>query len=252
MYARSGFNGATLDQVAAEAGFTKGAVYAHFGSKENLLFALLEEHMRSQLEEQVELFDRERATWERPIAGSASWVASLEQEPDRFRLLIELWAYAQRDERLRERAGALLVQAFGGRVSASLPTWSDHPLARVHFIIAVTPGAHADPDLLALEAEVARIARTWADDFEAAIRDGASDASAAARLLGAYREAFPAGYRDRYDGVEALADLSEIDRLDGDGEVRVRAFRLCRGETTPAISGCLVATVTLRPVVLEI
>jgi AcrR family transcriptional regulator len=116
VYARSGFNGATLDQVAAEAGFTKGAVYAHFGSKENLLFALLEEHMRSQLEEQVELFDRERATWERPIAGSASWVASLEQEPDRFRLLIELWAYAQRDERLRERL-AMGMNAMRGTIA---------------------------------------------------------------------------------------------------------------------------------------
>jgi AcrR family transcriptional regulator len=106
VYARSGFNGATLDQVAAEAGFTKGAVYAHFGSKENLLLALLEEHMASQIAEQLALFDRERATWERPLAGSAHWMERLESDPDRFRLLIELWIYAQRDERLRERLAA--------------------------------------------------------------------------------------------------------------------------------------------------
>jgi AcrR family transcriptional regulator len=49
VYARRGFSGATLDEVAAEAGFTKGAVYSHFGSKENLLLALMEEHLASQV-----------------------------------------------------------------------------------------------------------------------------------------------------------------------------------------------------------
>ena len=102
VYARRGFNGATLDEVAAEAGFTKGAVYGHFGSKENLLLALMDEHLARQVAEQVALFDRERITWERPLAGSASWMQDIEQEPDALRLFVELWTYAQRDERLRE------------------------------------------------------------------------------------------------------------------------------------------------------
>jgi AcrR family transcriptional regulator len=94
--------------VAAEAGFTKGAVYSHFGSKENLLLALMEEHLASQVAEQIALFDRERTTWERPLAGSARWMEQLEQDPDPFRLFVELWVYAQRDERLRARlAGGL-------------------------------------------------------------------------------------------------------------------------------------------------
>jgi AcrR family transcriptional regulator len=108
VYARRGFNGATLDEVAAEAGFTKGAVYGHFGSKENLLLALMEEHLALQVVEQLALFDRERITWERPLAGSARWMERLQQDPDPFRLFVELWIYAQRDERLRERlAGGL-------------------------------------------------------------------------------------------------------------------------------------------------
>jgi AcrR family transcriptional regulator len=103
VYARRGFGGATLDEVAAEAGFTKGAVYAHFGSKENLLLALMEEHLAGQVAEQVALFDREQITWERPLAGSARWMERLEENPDPFRLFVELWVYAQRDERLRRR-----------------------------------------------------------------------------------------------------------------------------------------------------
>ncbi|HWX95695.1 MAG TPA: TetR/AcrR family transcriptional regulator [Solirubrobacteraceae bacterium] len=106
VYARRGFGGATLDEVAADAGFTKGAVYSHFGSKENLLLALMEEHLASQVAEQISLFDRERTTWERPLAGSARWMEQLEQDPDPFRLFVELWVYAQRDERLRKRLAA--------------------------------------------------------------------------------------------------------------------------------------------------
>jgi AcrR family transcriptional regulator len=106
VYARRGFAGATLDEVAAEAGFTKGAVYAHFGSKEKLLLALLQEHLTRQIAEQLELFararsDRDSPTWERPRAGSDSWMRRLEQDPDPFRLFVELWSYAQRDEQLR-------------------------------------------------------------------------------------------------------------------------------------------------------
>jgi AcrR family transcriptional regulator len=103
VYAQRGFGGATLDEVAAEAGFTKGAVYSQFGSKENLLLALMEEHLARQVAEQIELFDRERTTWERPLAGSARWMERLEEDPDAFRLFVELWTYAQRDERLRRR-----------------------------------------------------------------------------------------------------------------------------------------------------
>jgi AcrR family transcriptional regulator len=103
VYARRGFAGATLDEVAAEAGFTKGAVYGHFGSKENLLLALVEEYLAGQVTEQMALFDRDRATWERPLAGSHRWMDRLEENPDRFRLFVELWAYAQRDEHLARR-----------------------------------------------------------------------------------------------------------------------------------------------------
>jgi len=103
VYARRGFAGATLDEVAGEAGFTKGAVYAHFGSKENLLLALLGEHLAGQIAEQLELFDRARASWERPLAGSDSWMERMREDPDPFRLFVELWSYAQRDENLRKR-----------------------------------------------------------------------------------------------------------------------------------------------------
>lgn len=120
VYARRGFAGATLEEVASEAGFTKGAVYAHFGSKENLLLALVEEHLAGQVAEQIDLFDRDRTTWERPLAGSDRWMESVQEDPDRFRLFVELWAYAQRDESLRKRlaSGLTMLRATFARFAA--------------------------------------------------------------------------------------------------------------------------------------
>lgn len=48
VFARQGYNGATVDDVAAKAGLTKGAVYWHFTSKGELFLTLLEENMRRQ------------------------------------------------------------------------------------------------------------------------------------------------------------------------------------------------------------
>ena len=120
VYARRGFAGATLEEVASEAGFTKGAVYGHFGSKENLLLALVEEYLAGQVDRADGLFDRDRATWERPLAGSDRWMERVQENPDRFRLFVELWVYAQRDESLRKRlaSGLAVLRATFARFAA--------------------------------------------------------------------------------------------------------------------------------------
>jgi AcrR family transcriptional regulator len=50
VFAERGFHGASLDQVAAAAGFTKGAVYSNFKNKEDLFLALLEAKRDSEME----------------------------------------------------------------------------------------------------------------------------------------------------------------------------------------------------------
>ena len=103
VYSARGFAGATLDDVAEEAGLTKGAVYGHFGSKDNLLAALMEEYLAHEIGEQVALFSREETTWERPFVGSDRWMAEIDRTPDAFRLLVEFWLAASRNEGKREQ-----------------------------------------------------------------------------------------------------------------------------------------------------
>ncbi|MGH6996893.1 MAG: NAD-glutamate dehydrogenase, partial [Phenylobacterium sp.] len=80
---------------------------------------------------------------------------------DRFASVLLFVPRDRYDSDLRQRAGEILADAYGGRVSAYYPAFSDSPLARVHFIIGVQPGHHAEPNLKSLEAQIAAAARTW-------------------------------------------------------------------------------------------
>jgi AcrR family transcriptional regulator len=53
IFVRDGYEGAELGEIAALAGRTKGAIYAHFKSKEDIFLALVEHHTlryRAQME----------------------------------------------------------------------------------------------------------------------------------------------------------------------------------------------------------
>jgi AcrR family transcriptional regulator len=127
VYARRGFDAATIDEVAAEAGLTKGAVYDHFGSKENLLFALLDEHLSTQISEQIALFDPAKDPVERPRAGADRWMRELREDPDAFRLFVEAWVRAQREPGMRDRvatginAWRGMFTAFGAQQEGEVP-----------------------------------------------------------------------------------------------------------------------------------
>ena len=140
---------------------------------------------------------------------------------DRFDRFLSILVFVPRDRYnsdVRTRVGELLAQAYGGRLSAFYPLFGDAPLARVHYIIGVTPNDHPEPDIRDLEEQITAITRTWDDALEAAEGPG-TDAA------GAYLGAFPAGYRAEIEVAEALDDIVEMERLEGDA-LRVRAFRL--------------------------
>jgi AcrR family transcriptional regulator len=57
VFAEKGFHGATLDEVAAAAGFTKGAVYSNFKNKDDLFLALLDDKSERQFAVMVEVLE---------------------------------------------------------------------------------------------------------------------------------------------------------------------------------------------------
>ncbi|WP_374578453.1 NAD-glutamate dehydrogenase [Phenylobacterium sp.] len=144
---------------------------------------------------------------------------------DRFVSVLMFVPRDRYDSDLRQRAGEILAESYGGRVSAYYPSFSDSPLARVHFIIGVQPGQHLQPSLKAIEAQITTAARTWEDRFAAAVRASGRATAEVADLVARYGQAFTAGYRERYDAAEALADIAVLESLKEGEPVRIRAFR---------------------------
>jgi AcrR family transcriptional regulator len=58
IFARHGFAGASLDRIAEDAGFSKGAVYSNFESKEALFLELLKSRMTEEAAAVRELLER--------------------------------------------------------------------------------------------------------------------------------------------------------------------------------------------------
>lgn len=46
VFAEKGFHDASLEEIAVRAGYTKGAIYAHFSSKDDLMLELMRRHVR--------------------------------------------------------------------------------------------------------------------------------------------------------------------------------------------------------------
>ena len=79
IFARNGFAGASVDQIAEHAGYSKGAVYSNFESKEALFLELLREHMSQELKELRALLDRSGSAQEILHALKEKY-SSLEQQ----------------------------------------------------------------------------------------------------------------------------------------------------------------------------
>src|SRR5205823_1982312 len=57
VFAQRGYRQASVDEIAAEAGYSKGALYWHFSSKEELLVALLDERIDAPMRRLVALLE---------------------------------------------------------------------------------------------------------------------------------------------------------------------------------------------------
>ena len=103
VFARSGYYGASVGEIAREAGATTGALYSNFAGKEDLFFALFEERIAADVGEYSEIVAG-GATLEDQARGAGDrWMEILRERPDYFPLLIEFWSYAIREPQLRER-----------------------------------------------------------------------------------------------------------------------------------------------------
>jgi len=97
VFARHGYERATLDEIAEEAGLSKGAVYYNFASKEELFLALLEDRLVGQLEGVERTFRQAAAPRRQSEQAAQLFLEGLERDSRWAPLFFEFVAYCARD-----------------------------------------------------------------------------------------------------------------------------------------------------------
>jgi AcrR family transcriptional regulator len=103
VFAAEGFAGATIDAIGQAAGFTKGAVYSNFESKDELFLALLDREFELRGEQIATALESGGDTVAAARALSRSVLDSIHGNADYYVLFVEYWLRALRDPQLRER-----------------------------------------------------------------------------------------------------------------------------------------------------
>src|SRR3712207_28839 len=103
LFSKQGFHATSIDAVAAEAGFTKGAVYSNFESKEDLFFAVYERRVDRRVEE-MEAALRDATTAHDAFEGMVPGAGRYPAAGDGWlAVFFEFWAHVLRHPELKQR-----------------------------------------------------------------------------------------------------------------------------------------------------
>jgi AcrR family transcriptional regulator len=174
-----GLHGASVEAIAARAGFTRGAFYSNFRSREELFVELLQQRVyRRYAEMAMQVISGERIDTPRESGERLAAIQGEPEAPAMFHLWLELLAQAGRDPDLREmaagfwRGNAMLIeQALAAAEEAHGTELNVDARALAAAAIALDVGLgiqhFVDPERVPLS--------VWPDAFEALYR-GLEDA----------------------------------------------------------------------------
>lgn len=102
--------GASVRDIAAAAGYTQGALYAHFENKELLLLALLAEQKDNEISALNQMITHAEQAPEAARSALDAWLDALHDDADWALLAVELELHARRDPAFAERYDALAAE----------------------------------------------------------------------------------------------------------------------------------------------
>ncbi len=115
IFARDGFEAARLEEIAAEAGYTRGAFYASFANKEDLFLALLEREISSRIGD----VEKQIAGFREPVQklhAVREFLLTMSQDRRWSLLSLEFKLFAVRHPEARARLAAMNRRLLGSRV----------------------------------------------------------------------------------------------------------------------------------------
>jgi AcrR family transcriptional regulator len=111
IFSEQGFEKTQLEEVAARAGYTRGAIYAHYSSKEDLFLALMEHRVLTKFAAIRKVIEAEPEASKRPVIFKR-WLATQLSDHAWGTLMLEFKLYALRRPQSREKLQRLYDLMF--------------------------------------------------------------------------------------------------------------------------------------------
>ena len=96
LFVANGYGGTSIRDIADGAGYSQGAFYSNFASKEDVLLELLKGHMEAEGAQLSAVMESDGRTPEQLFAELESWAATLNRDASWSMLSIELQLHANR------------------------------------------------------------------------------------------------------------------------------------------------------------
>lgn len=102
---RQGYHQTTMDDIASEAGLSKGALYWYFKSKDDVMAALCKQQCDEHLEVLREFAEQKMSIKELTLKTGDKIIELLLHEPDQYKMSFEFWALSDENEQVKRAHG---------------------------------------------------------------------------------------------------------------------------------------------------
>ncbi len=154
LFAKKGFSATTTDEIARKAKVSKGLIFSHFPSKEDILFSMIDDNIE-RLVPNLDNSEDNRPPKEKFISFIEGWLHVLKTEPDLIRLSLQL----NLDDAYRKiiaKKGKELIERFVSRLRKLFKQLgSKNPDIDCYLLMFIFDGISANytvaPDLFPIE-----------------------------------------------------------------------------------------------------
>jgi AcrR family transcriptional regulator len=131
VFAERGYRDASVDEIAERAGYSKGAFYWHFSSKDELFWALIEERILKPWQESLRLLESASADEDMAPEANRKFAELLHGQRDLIVVEQDYWSQAVRDSKVRARyvkRRREFRQGYGRAIAARIEKLGGPPL----------------------------------------------------------------------------------------------------------------------------
>ncbi len=146
---------------------------------------------------------------------------------DPFGRFISAQVFVPRDRyntELRTRIAQELMRTLDGMSFEFTPMLTDHPLARIHYVVRTRGLAPLNPDIGALQARIALLARRWEDDCKEVLLQQHGESNGL-MLAKRFAHAFPSTYQNTFSVMVGADDALILSELSPTNTLAVNLYR---------------------------